>query len=207
MFADRARYAWEKQFNFEPWILSLKDPVYLDGYWQSERYFKEIEPTIRDEFRAKEPLAGKNKELGDLVLSVNAASLHVRRADYVTNPLANLWNGTCDVDYYVRAISTIASTVENPHFFVFSDDIEWARQNIPLDHNAVYVDHNNAATNYEDLRLMSLCKHNIIANSTFSWWGAWLNRNPDKVVIAPQKWFQTPKMDTRDLVPDTWITL
>jgi|CXWL01.1.fsa_nt_gi hypothetical protein len=206
-FANRARYVWEKQFHFEPWILSLKDPVYLDGFWNAEKYFIEIEPIIRDEFTVKVPLTGRNKEIADTIHDTNAISLHVRRADYVTNPQASTWHGACNLEYYTKAVSTIVASVKNPHFFVFSDDMPWAKENIKLDYPITYVDQNDALTNYEDLRLMSLCKHNIVANSTFSWWGAWLNSNPDKIVIAPQKWFKTPKMDTRDVVPDTWVRL
>ena len=205
--ANRARYAWEKQFNFEPWILTLKDPVYLDGFWQSEHYFKEIEMSIRNEFSVKVPLAGRNKEIADLMHDTNAVSLHVRRADYVTNPQTSTWHGACNLEYYEKAVSTIVASVENPHFFVFSDDMPWAKENIKLDYPITYVDHNDALTNYEDLRLMSLCKHNIVANSSFSWWGAWLNTNPNKIVVAPNRWFQTPKMDTRDLLPESWVRI
>ncbi|MEK7553983.1 MAG: alpha-1,2-fucosyltransferase [Patescibacteria group bacterium] len=207
LIADPTRYVSERSFNFDPSILKLSAPVYLDGFWQSERYFKGIESIIRDEFTIKELLVGKNRKMTDAISNSTAVSMHIRRADYVTNPTVNAWHGTCDSEYYARAVSTIVQTIADPHFFIFSDDMEWARQNIILDHPVTYVDHNDARTNYEDLRLMSRCKHNIIANSSFSWWGGWLNNNPGKIVISPKNWFKTPKMDVRDLVPDTWVKL
>ena len=207
LVADDTKYIIEKQFNFDQRILDLKPPVYLDGYWQTERYFKDIESIIRAEFTIKEPLSGENMEVADLIQKTNAISLHVRRADYISNAVANASHGTCDVDYYKKTTSIIMEKVSNPHFFIFSDDMVWAKQNIILDDPTTYVDHNDASTNYEDLRLMSLCKHNIIANSSFSWWGAWLNTNPQKIIIAPQQWFKTPKMDTRDITPSTWTKI
>jgi len=205
--ADSTKYALERQFNFDQRILELKPPVYLDGYWQTERYFKDIEQIIRADFTIKEPLSGKNKEVADLIENTSAVSLHIRRADYVTNATANASHGTCDIDYYKKATTIISEKVNAPHFFVFSDDMPWAKDNIILNFPTTYVDHNDASTNYEDLRLMSLCKHNIVANSSFSWWGAWLNQNPQKIVIAPKQWFKTQKMDTRDIAPSTWIRI
>jgi hypothetical protein len=208
LFADPTKYVSERSADFDSSILQLQPPVYLDGYWQNEKYFKEIAGTIRDEFIVKEPPTEKNKETAEQIRNTNAVSLHVRRADYVTNANTHAWHGVCGPEYYAKAVSTIARSVTNPHFFVFSDDMPWAKQNIiPADCPVTYVDQNDAATNYEDLRLMSLCKHNIVANSSFSWWGAWLNGNPDKVVIAPQKWFQAEKMAAADIVPDSWVTL
>lgn len=206
LIADRSRYVWEKQFNFEPWILSLKDPVYLDGYWNTEKYFKEIESVVRKEFALKKELGSASKKLLSEMSATESVSLHVRRSDYVSDPKTSAWHGVCSIEYYERAIKRIAEVVANPRFFVFSDDPAWAKENIVPKFPTIYMPA-NAEHPEEDMYLMSRCKHHIIANSTFSWWGAWLNTNPSKIVIAPKKWFQTPKMDTRDLVPDTWITL
>lgn len=204
--ANRSRYAWEKQFNFEPWILTLKEPVYLDGYWNTEKYFKEIEDIIRKEFTLKKELGVESQKLLSEISGVESVSLHVRRGDYVSDTRTNAWHGAISSDYYEKAIQNIAEHVTNPHFFIFSDDPAWAREHIIPPFPTIYMPTDTEHPE-EDMYLMSQCKHNIIANSTFSWWGAWLNNNPNKIVIAPHKWFQTPKMDTRDLVPTTWVTL
>jgi hypothetical protein len=200
-------YVKEVDFNFDQNIFKVSSKVYLDGYWQSEKYFKSVESIIRDEFVVVSPQEGLNRELADLIKSCESVSIHIRRGDYVSNPHTNKMHGTCDMDYYLRSIEKLAETVKNPHFFVFSDDIEWARSNLLLPSPITFVENNGAEKNYEDLRLMAQCKHNIIANSSFSWWGAWLNKNPDKIVFAPKKWFNDPSMIADDLIPDSWIKL
>ena len=197
----------EKSFSFDKRVFDLNGNIYLDGYWQTEKYFKEIEEIIRKEFTVKNELADKNKEIAEEIKKTNSVSLHIRRADYITDKRTNSHHGTCGSAYYEQAVAIIAEKVKTPHFFVFSDDMDWAKKSIILDFPTVYVDHNNAVTNYEDLRLMHLCKHNIIANSSFSWWGAWLNNNPQKIVVVPKRWFVTDKMDTRDLIPNTWVKM
>ena len=204
--ADRSRYAWEKQFNFEPWILTLKDPVYLDGYWNTEKYFEGIADVIRKEFTLKKGLGDISEKLLSEIAKMESVSLHVRRGDYVSDQRTSAWLGVCSNEYYTQAIQKITEKVTNPHFFIFSDDPVWARENITPKFPTTYMP-NNSKHPEEDMYLMSQCKHNIIANSSFSWWGAWLNINPNKIVIAPQKWFQTPKMNTRDVVPDIWVRL
>lgn len=202
-----ASHIREKHVHFDPEILNLPDNVYLDGYWQSEKYFSDIEKDIRREFTVKDPQKDKDRETADIIASCEAVSLHIRRGDYVSNATTNQIFGTCGLDYYHSSIGIIAQNVPNPHFFIFSDDPEWARNNLKLDYPTTLVEHNNADRNFEDLRLMSQCNHNIIANSSFAWWGAWLNNNPDKIVIAPAKWFQTAKYDPKDIIPPQWIKL
>ena len=196
----------EKHFHFDPEILSLADGVYLEGYWQSERYFKDIDigEIIRKEFTVKLPLAGKNLELAKQIQSTESVSLHIRRKDYISNKKTARVHGTRGLNYYHKSINKVAQMINNPHFFVFSDDPRWAIANLKIDYPITYVTHNDASTNYEDLRLMSQCKHHIIANSSFSWWGAWLCTTPGKVVIAPKKWFNEPGRDTSDLIPKGW---
>ncbi len=194
-------------FHFDPEILNLPDGVYLEGYWQSEKYFSDIESIVRKELTVKTPLSGKDKELAKQMDSCDSVSIHIRRGDYVTNPHTSMVHGTSDLDYYNRCIRSIAESVKNPHFFVFSDDPEWVRDNLNPPYPTTFVDHNGADRNHEDLRLMSQCKHNIIANSTFSWWGAWLNSNPEKVVLAPKLWFRSDKYNNKDLIPDRWIKI
>jgi len=205
--ANNSMYFQEKGFAFDPEALRLCGDAYIDGYWQSEKYFKGIESTIRAEFSFVLPQGEKDKEISELIRKCNSVSIHIRRADYVTDAATNNAHGTCPIEYYDKAIKIMVGKVTNPHFFIFSDDHEWVKQNIKINHPVVYIDHNNADTNYQDLRLMASCKHNIIANSSFSWWGAWLNENPNKIVIAPQKWFADTSKNDCDLIPSTWIRI
>lgn len=207
LFANKSKYFQEKNFSFTPEVLSLGNDLYIDGYWQSEKYFKEIETIIRAEFSFILPQGEKDKEIYKLITESDSISIHIRRADYVTSANTNKTHGSCPVEYYIGAVGLLAQKMTNPHFFIFSDDYEWVRQNIKIDHPTVYVNHNNADTNYQDLRLMASCKHNIIANSTFSWWGAWLNKNPNKIVVAPKKWFADASKNDSDLIPSTWIRM
>lgn len=208
--ADENKYAQERQFHFDPRILDIRGEVYLDGFWQTEKYFRDIEDIVREEITVKMPLAGKDAVIAQEIAASTSVSMHVRRGDYVTNELTNAYHGTCGLDYYHKAVSLIVENVSNPHFFIFSDDHAWVKENIILEYPITYVDHNDASKNYEDLRLMSLCKHFIIANSSFSWWGAWLSQNSNKVVIGPTKWFSNPKKkttDTSDVLPATWTKI
>jgi Glycosyl transferase family 11 len=196
----------EQNLSFDKKVLELGNNTYLDGYWQSEKYFNGIEKIIRTEYRMKEPLSGINKMFADKIESLNAVSIHVRRGDYVKDKNANAGHGVCGLDYYQQAIAYLTGTLAHPYFFIFSDDMEWTRTNLSTgSHPVEYIDH-NAAADYEDLRLMSLCKHHIIANSSFSWWGAWLNESVGKKIIAPKKWFRAP-VTNDDLIPEGWITL
>lgn len=200
------RRSWviERQFNFDPNILQVFGPVYLEGYWQSEKYFKEIEHILRQEFTVKSRPDPLNEAIARNIQQTNSVSLHIRRGDYLSNPAIHQIYGVCSLEYYHTAIEKLVSTVEKPYIFIFSDDSCWAQENLKLAYPLTYVTHNGADKDYEDLRLMSLCQHNIIANSTFSWWAAWLNANPNKIVLAPRRWFNVP-IDTRDLFPDGWI--
>ncbi len=139
--------------------------------------------------------------------STNAVSLHIRRGDYVKVKETNDFHGVCSIAYYETAIELITNKINDPVFYIFSDDMDWVKKNFNIRQNHVFVDANDAATNYEDMRLMSLCKHNIIANSSFSWWGAWLNPSSSKTVIAPKKWMKDPSIETIDLIPGNWIRL
>lgn len=198
-------YIREKHFHFDPEIMRLPDGVYLDGYWQSEKYFADIAEINRREFTVKVPQAGKNKELGEQINSRESVSLHVRRGDYASDPQTNKMHGCCGKDYYLCCVEHVTQLVKNPHFFIFSDDPEWTRDNLKLPYPMTLVEHNVGNKDYEDLRLMSQCKHHIIANSSFSWWGAWLNPRKDKMVLAPKQWFAKRKASTQDLIPAQWL--
>lgn len=197
----------ERFFHFDERIPSLSDDTYLEGYWQSERYFSDIKDVIRREFTFKRKPDSRNERLAQEILHTNAVSLHVRRGDYVFDPTINKVHGTCSTEYYHRAVKLIAGNVPRPHFFVFSDDQEWVGSKLRLDYQVTYVTHNSGDKSFEDLRLMSLCKHHIIANSSFSWWGAWLSNNPTKQVIAPAKWLNVTEHNSDDIIPKSWQKL
>jgi len=197
----------EPFFPYDPNILKCKNHVYLEGYWQTEKYFKEIEEIIRRDFTIVDEPDLRNKTMAEQIRKSESVSIHIRRGDYVTNPTTNAYHGTCSEDYYKKAIQIIKNHIHQPQFFIFSDDPTWVREHLDTGYPTVFVDFNGPDKDYEDLRLMSLCQHHIIANSSFSWWGAWLCRNIEKIVIAPKKWFNKPDINTKDLIPDTWIQL
>jgi len=203
-YTSPVKYVQENGYVYDPSVLEKKGRLYLYGYWQCENYFKSIEDTISEDFTFKKQPNAANTQYLNQIAKVNAVSIHFRRGDYVTVQTAVNFNGICTVDYYKNAIAQIKSKLENPHFFVFSDDLSWVKENIDFKDPHTYVDGNSGEYSYEDMRLMAACKHNIIANSTFSWWGAWLNHNKDKVVVAPQNWFKTEKTD---IIPDNWIKI
>ena len=198
-FVDTQFSSW-RQLNDVP------NDCYLMGNWQTESYFENFQETIRADFSFRLPPAGLNAVLFDQISRVSAVSLHVRRGDYVTNPSSLAFHGLCSLNYYRRAINYISDRVDNPVFYIFSDDILWVRENLQLKHSCHYVESNEGMESYNDMRLMSQCQHHIIANSSFSWWGAWLNPKADKIVIAPRIWV-VGDFDTSDIVPDTWIQL
>lgn len=170
-------------------IFSLSN-AYLEGYGQNIKYIKFVEKELREDFQYKvDSLDNINKKyIEKIKKDKNSVSIHIRRGDYIDNAEAyKIYGGICENEYFHEAVKKIREKIENPNFYVFSNDIEWVKRNLKLN-NATYINHNNGADSYKDLILMSNCKHNIIANSTFSWWGAWLNSNVDKIVIMPNMW-------------------
>jgi hypothetical protein len=196
------RIVSERFYHFDPEVLSAPDNVCLTGYWQSEKYFKDISATIREELTVKEPLSGRNLEVAREIEASNSVSLHVRRGDKVNHPLFP----STSAEYCAQALTLLTGKLTDPTFFIFSDDWPWVRANLPAGAQVRHVDHNGAA-DYEDLRLISLCKHNIIGPSSFSWWGAWLNNNPQKIVIAPADWIRIPNHTIKDVYPEDWIVI
>lgn len=205
-FRPHHRRSWvkERHYHFDPNILKISSSVYLEGFWQSERYFKDIEPIVRQEFTVKSQPDPENAAMAERIRKVTSASIHIRRADYVSETCNIKTHGICSLDYYSAAITQLIAEVNIAHFFVYSDDPDWARDNLKLKHPTTFVSHNGSDRGHEDLRLMSLCQHHIIANSTFSWWGAWLCSNPKKLVFAPRKWFTTRRRNAKDLIPEGW---
>ena len=195
---------------FDPKVFAPARRIYLDGYWQSERYFAADEDVIREEFQWREEPDADNGALLEQIRrwKGEAVAMHVRRGDYVSDAKTNAFHGVCGIDYYERAVAEIQSRVRKPQFFVFSDDPAWVRENLRVEGSGgatVYVTHNVGKRNAEDLRLMAACRHFVIANSSFSWWGAWLGEHPEKVVVAPRKWFARAEEQMDDLLPAAWV--
>ena len=194
-----------KDYTYNESVLTDDSDRYYDGYWQNWQYFERYADQIRAIYRFKLPLSGQNQILlAKLQNSTNSVSIHIRRGDYLK---AKNYAGLCGLEYYVNAITYIRTRLNGKiHFLVFSDDMDWCQQYIsPLLKNdqQTYVDWNRGANSYIDMQLMSECCHNIIANSSFSWWAAWLNAHDDKIVVAPQKWTNT-KINCRFQMPE-WI--
>jgi hypothetical protein len=203
----RRTYVRERMHTFDKAILTVPDNVYLDGYWQTEKYYKDIKEILHKEITLREEPDTVNWEMAELIRSGSAVSIHVRRGDYVSNPTTQQFHGCCSLDYYNRAISLIEQKVDDPSFFIFSDDLPWAKKNLEIPGEKTFVAHNGPEKEYCDLWLMSLCQHHIIANSSFSWWGAWLSQDAEKMVIAPRRWALSESFDTSDIIPDSWITI
>lgn len=196
----------EPHFHHWQGLENVSNAAYLAGYWQSPRYFLEHESEIREDFTFKQSLSGPNCSLAEKITSTHSVSLHVRRGDYVSNTKSFAKHGVCSLDYYRRAIGRMNKVNSSAVFYIFSDDLEWVRKNLDLTGQCVFVDHNQNTKSYIDMQLMSLCQHHIIANSSFSWWGAWLNPSPVKIVLAPRQWF-ADITNTQDLLPSEWIRI
>lgn len=195
----------ESSLGFNPDVLALNN-VYLDGYWQTEKYFSEIREILLHDFSIKKPLQSNLIQDLEKIKSSDSISVHIRRGDY-THAKNIETHGIIELSWYENAITFIKNHVKKPEFFFFSDDIEFTKSIFPTKNNHHYMKTSPEGFEHEDLFLMSKCKHNIIANSSFSWWAAWLNTNPNKYVIAPQKWFATEDLETKDIIPINWIKM
>jgi hypothetical protein len=203
----RSRVFEEKGFQYDEAIFKIEPPSYLKGYWQSEKYFIRIRDILLQEFKPKNDLSSYSIGIaGKINTSAVSVSLHVRRGDYLLDKNQKT-HGVCTLDYYTKAIASFEYQYKDIVFFIFSDDIDWAKKYLKFKSERIWCDGNDASRNHEDIFLMSICQHNIIANSSFSWWGAWLNDNIEKVVIAPKAWFQTSKLDASDLYCNGWILI
>ena len=205
---QRSPLIYEPFYHFwTKYSLFIQDDIFLSGYWQSYKYFEKYSDEIRSDFRFAVPMNSKNLEVANLMKESISVSLHVRRGDYLINKKTLDKHGICSLDYYENAINLILSEFPTARIFTFSDDMNWVKSFLmPKFKNIVIVDFNYGKESYNDMRLMSLCSHNIISNSTFSWWGAWLNKNPSKKVIVPKRWFADgTKCD--DLIPEDWIRM
>ncbi len=207
----RKSYKQESGLGFDSSVFGLGKNVYLQGYWQSEQYFLDRESYIRKALSFTPTLQENIRDWEAKISNSHSVAVHVRRGDYVTDPKANAINGVLETKYYMRASEFLEKTIKHRtrnssnqlEYFVFSDDLHWAQKNITFKGKTHFVE---TKIDYEDMRLMSLCRHQIIANSTFSWWSAWLNKNGDKIVVAPKNWFMAP-LSNPDLIPNSWMQL
>jgi hypothetical protein len=207
LLRHRFTYVEDRHQGYQPEVFDIRGDVYMAGTWASAEYFERIAPRVRAEFAFAQEPDGENAAALARIRACDASvCVHVRRGDYVTVADTSRRFGVCSLDYYRDALAWVAARVTRVTAFVFSDDPVWARENLQLPCEIVYVTHNVGRRNHEDLRLMSACKHFIIANSTFSWWGAWLAENPDKIVVAPRQWRVDPN-GIGDPVPDHWVRL
>lgn len=191
----------EKEFQYDESIFKDQESRYYIGYWQNERYFQDLRKPLLRDFTYNKPLSKTNSFLLSRIKNSNSVSIHVRRGDYIGH--AQL-GGICDKAYYSRAIQIVESKVKNPFYYIFSNDIDWCKENLTL--NSVhFCEENSKKKSVVDLFLMSQCKCNIIANSSFSWWAAWLNENSEKTVVAPKKWINAPNLNDSDVLPSSWI--
>ena len=190
---------YESGIPFDEKMLNVPEPTIIYGYFQTERYFLNIASQIRKELTLKNPLSEKAQRLADEIQNCESVSFHVRRGDYLQ---LQAFHGMVGLDYYASAFGHILSRIfpKRPVSYIFSDDPQWCKQNLP----GTVVETGNK---FEDLHLMSLCRHNIIVNSSFSWWAGWLNTNPNKIVVAPKRWFSSKDLDSRDVIPNGWIQL
>ncbi len=196
----------ERNLRFDPNILRAPSRVLLRGYWQSERYFQPVRPLLLEELHVRDAMDPINRRWLDEIRAGNSVSVHIRRGDYVENQAIREMHGVLPLSYYQQAMRAMESIVQSPHYFVFSDDAAWVHEQWTAGNNLTIVDHNNFEHDYFDFALMAACHHHVIANSSFSWWAAWLSDRPEKQVFAPRRWFQSD-LDSRDVIPAGWNLL
>ncbi|MFT5663605.1 MAG: hypothetical protein ACI9YO_002934 [Gammaproteobacteria bacterium] len=194
----------ETSFNFMREFEEISQPVFLQGYWQSEKYFDRFSEQIRKELTFSNSVPKKCNALMESISKTQSICIHIRRGDYISNSKTRKIFHACSLDYYKENVNRLCKNLTNPHCFVFSDDCEWARSNIKLNIPYTIVDINEANEAHLDLLLMSLCNDFVIANSSFSWWGAWLGSFKNKRIVAPKNWFIRHDINTDDLIPSNW---
>ena len=197
-FIKRKSYIKEKRSSHFDASVFKNNLVYLDGYWQNELYFKDIRELLLPELTSSSSISDLGCAYLESIKNSNSVSLHVRRGNYLKTKNINV----LDIDYYMKAADYIRKNVAKPTFYVFSDDLEWCNNSLGFLEDCIYVD--RTQTDVDDLKLMSFCRHNIIANSSFSWWGAWLNQNPKKTVIAPKGWLLNDP-DSSNVILSDWV--
>lgn len=200
-------YREKELFQFDNNVVNrLGLLTYFNGYWQSYFYCDPVKTQLIKLFEPAQPPSSLNQKLAGEIEQSESVSLHVRRGDYIKNSEANGVHGTCSLNYYNKAVEYMNQRIQNPQYYIFSDDPDWVRSSMKLDCNSKVISHNTGNQAYWDIWLMKRCKHNIIANSTFSWWGAYLSTYSDKIVIAPEKW-NNLKLGKMELIPKSWVKL
>ena len=194
--------------GYNPKFEQITDNTYLRGYWQSERFFQDCKAVIRSDFEFTSKPTGQNLEIHQEIQETESSiSLHVRRGDYLNQKNKSIFS-SCSQEYYEQAVGLIADRSQTTtRVYVFSDDPEWITDHFQLPFEMRVISHNPVDHAIEDLRLMTVCKHHVIANSSFSWWGAWLGQNPNKITVAPARWFADPKYSNPDIYCKGWIRL
>src|SRR5690606_140041 len=198
-----AYYEEKTLFGYDQSVFKDRKPRYYWGYWQHIDYIRRVADRLRADFRFPAFEDVKNIQLAEMLIDENTVSAHVRRGDYLGDPLLG---GICDAGYYQRALDHIKQHVDYPRFIFFSDDIPWCQANFPIA-NALFVDWNTGLESFRDMQLMSLCKHHIIANSSFSWWGAWFNQRPSKIVVSPSQWVTADRLDLSGIILPEFRTI
>ena len=196
---------WETQYNYDPSIDATPVGQLLIGFWQSEEYMYDLHQ-LRLDLELKAPLSLAAQKVSEVIDTVESVALHVRRGDYLKDQKTIARHGVCSQSYYQSAIDLVLAEKPMAKFLVFSDDPQWVKVHLQLPPQCTYVS-KASITAQEDLVLISRCKHQIIANSTFSWWGAWLNNSCDKIVVCPTPWFDDSRIATQDLLPANWHQL
>jgi hypothetical protein len=204
--AQKRKVYKEPHFHFNPAFFQAPEDAYLKGYWQSEKYFTNCADVLRNEFTVREEHIKNVTGLAQQLQSENSISIHIRRGDYL-DPTSLEYHGIMEKDYYNKAIRALSEKFADAKFSLFTDDKAWVKENLQFDRPFEIISGVATQSAIEDFYLMSQCRHNIIANSSFSWWAAWLNNFRAKNVIAPAKWFNKAPHDTRDLIPANWHRL
>lgn len=198
---------------YNPSYLYLSDNTYLVGYWQSFRYFNNISSYLALDFNPKNSLSSTSALIQEKINISSSVAIHIRRGDYITNPSASRTHGILPISYYYKALNDLYNRISNLKIFIFSDDPEWCKSQLLFNNNEViYITNNTREDSWQDLILMSKCRHHIIANSSFSWWGAWLADQKmiysERYVYAPQNWFiNMNNQNINDRIPPHWIRI
>jgi hypothetical protein len=195
-------YFLENLRIYDPNIVKINSRTYVEGYFSSELFFKEIRTILVKELTLRAQPNQRNKELMSRMADEPSVCLSVRRGDFVNHPLHDV----CGLDYFQEGIAYFKKLLKDPVFYIFSDDNEWVRDHLKISEKHHFITH-NYPDYYEDFRLMQCCKHHLIPNSTFSWWAAWISNHPEKKVVAPKIWLKTDEIDYSYFLPDEWVKI
>lgn len=198
-----------KEFNYQNFSLddiAISPQVILSGHWQNNKLIEDYKIDIIEELQLANNILESSIKILNEIENAHSVSIHFRRGDYLSKPNSSKLHATCSKEYYQTCIDKMDKLIDNPQYFIFSDEIEWVRTNMDLPQNAIFIDDNTQA--HEHLHLMSCCKHQITANSTFSWWAAWMNKNSDKIVFTPKYWYYDNKLNNTIIrIPEEWIKI